>query len=241
MKKLILILLSALSAVAFGQIEIYEVSDPTTILNDTEYIVEGGVSDVAVYVDLRVKNISGSDISVRFRRDRVIGNIAEDQICDNDLCYSCTNTPSYTTPNATTLADGEAMIFKPQFVPQGTPFCAIHDYFIVDQFGFILDTIRIKFRVGGEDCSLNLPSNSYKNLDIYAYPNPTSGKVTFNDAPTGSSVEIVNVLGKSVLNTKIKTENQAIQISSLSRGIYLYTVTLPNGLALPSRKLVVKD
>lgn len=241
MKKLLLILFTAINAISFGQIEIYEVSDPTTILNDTEYVVEGGVSDVAVYVDLRVKNISGADISVRFRRDRVIANSAEDQICDNDLCYSCTDTPSYTTPNATTLSDGEAMIFKPQFVPEGTPFCAIHDYFIVDEFGFILDTIRIKFKVGGEDCSLNIPANSHKKLDIYAFPNPSSGKIMFNDAPIGSSVEIVNVLGKSVLKAKIKHENQPVELNLLSRGVYLYTITLPNGEVQPSRKLVVKD
>lgn len=241
MKKLVLILLTAISAVAFGQIQIYEATNPTVILNDTEHIVEGGVSDVAVYVDLRVKNISGSPITVRFRRERVIANSAEDQICDNDLCYSATDTPSYTTPNSTTLTDGESMIFKPQFVPEGVAFCAIHDYFVIDEFGFILDTIRIKFKVGGEDCSLNLPTAQYKNLDVYAFPNPSSGKVTFSNAPAGSAIQIINVLGKSVLKANLKTENESIHIGSLSRGVYLYTVTLPNGQILPSRKLVVKD
>lgn len=241
MKKILFVCALVASFTAIGQVEIYEVSDPAIILNGQEYVVEGGVSDVAVFVDLRVKNVSGSDVSVRFRRDRVIGNSAEDQICDNDLCYSCTDTPSYTTPNATTLVDSESMIFKPQFVPEGTPFCAIHDYFIVDQFGFVLDTIRIKFKVGGEDCFLSVPINNTKSLDVYAYPNPTSGKVTFRDAPTGSSVEIVNVLGKSVLKRTIKLTNQSIEISALTRGVYLYTVTLPNGATLPSKKLLVKD
>lgn len=241
MKKLVFILLTAISAVAFGQIEIYEVTNPTVILNDTEHIVEGGVSDVAVYVDLRVKNISGSPITVRFRRERVIANSAEDQICDNDLCYSATDTPSYTTPNSTTLTDGESMIFKPQFVPEGVAFCAIHDYFVIDEFGFILDTMRIKFKVGGEDCSLNLPTTQYKNLDVYAFPNPSSGKVTFSNAPAGSAIQIINVLGKSVLKANLKTENESIHIGNLSRGVYLYTVTLPNGQILPSRKLVIKD
>ena len=241
MKKLVLILLTTISAIAFGQIEIYEATNPTVILNGTEHIVEGGVSDVSVYVDLRVKNISGSPITVRFLRERLIANSAEDQICDNDLCFSATDTPSYTTPNSTTLTDGESMIFKPQFVPEGVAFCAIHDYFVIDEFGFILDTIRIKFKVGGEDCFLSVPVNNVKTLDIYAYPNPTSGKVTFNDAPTGSSVKIVNVLGKSVLNSTIKLVNQPVEISSLPRGVYLYTITLPNGASLPSKKLVVKD
>jgi len=241
MKRIVLSLIALVTLNAVAQIEIYEVSDPSTILNGTEYVVEGGVSDVAVYVDLRVKNISGSDITVRFRRERVIANSAEDQICDNDLCYSATDTPSYTTPGFTSLTDGEDMIFKPQFVPEGTPFCAIHDYIIIDEFGFVHDTIRIKFKVGGEDCFLNLQNNNYKNLDVYAYPNPAKGKITLKDAPAGSSVEIVNVLGKSVLTTKIKIENQSLQLNTLSKGIYLYTVTLPNGESLPSRKLVIKE
>lgn len=240
MKKLLLLCSAVFTFAAIGQIEIYEYTNPTVILNGTEHVVQGGVSDVSVYVDLRVKNISGSTITVRFRRDRVIGNSAEDQICDNDLCYSATDTPSYTTPNSTTLTDGESMIFKPQFVPEGVAFCAIHDYFVIDEFGFVLDTIRIKYKVGGEDCSLNIPTN-YKNLDVYAYPNPTSGKVSFNDAPAGSTIEIINVLGKSVLKARLKSENEAIQLSALSRGVYLYTVKLPNGEILPSRKLVIKD
>lgn len=240
MKKLLFLFAAAFTFTAMSQIEIYEVSNPAVILNGAEHVVEGGVSDVSIYVDLRVKNISGSNITVRFRRDRVIGNSAEDQICDNDLCYSATDTPSYTTPNSTTLVDGESMIFKPQFVPEGAAFCAIHDYFVIDEFGFVLDTIRIKYRVGGEDCSLNIPTN-YKNLNVFAFPNPTSGKVTFNDAPAGSSVEIINVLGKSVLKAKLKSEHETIQLSALSRGVYLYTVKLPNGDVLPSRKLVIKD
>lgn len=223
-----------------GQIEIYEVSEPGVILNGTEIVVEGQPSDVATYIDLRVKNIGSESIEVRFRRDRVIGNSAQDQICDNDLCYDCNDAPSYTIPSSTTLQENEDMIFKPQFVPDGNSFCAIHDYFVIDHLGFKLDSVRIKFSIGGEDCAVNVEQVSNLPTEISMYPNPSDGLVTIEGASSGSHLKIIDILGKELKSVTLNSKKETLALTELPNGVYFCTVTLPNGDALPTKKLVLK-
>lgn len=223
-----------------AQIEIYEVSDPSTILNGTEVVVEGQPSDVATYIDLRVKNISGQSIEVRFRRDRVIANSAQDQICDNDLCYNCADAPSYTTPSSTVLADDEDMIFKPQFVPDGNSFCAIHDYYVIDDLGFKLDSVRIKYRIGGVDCTASVEEVSEALLNVSLYPNPSDGVVTVSGVTKGSQLKIIDILGQELRTFTLQNKEVELTLGDMPNGVYFCTIILPNGEALPAKKLVLK-
>jgi len=231
-------LISAFSIKA--QIEIYEVTDPSTILNGTEVVVEGQPTDFATYIDLRVKNISGQSIEVRFRRDRVIANSAQDQICDNDLCYNCADAPSYTIPSSTVLANDEDMIFKPQFVPDGNSFCAIHDYYVIDQLGFKLDSVRLKFRIGGEDCSVSVEEISQESLDVSLYPNPSNGILTVDGASAGSRLKIIDILGQELKSFALNGKKETLTLGDMPNGVYFCSIILPNGESMPAKKLVLK-
>lgn len=231
-------LVSAFSIKA--QIEIYEVTDPSTIFNGTEVVVEGQPSDIATYIDLRVKNISGQSIEVRFRRDRVIANSAQDQICDNDLCYNCADAPSYTIPSSTVLADGEDMIFKPQFVPDGNSFCAIHDYYVINHLGIKLDSVRLKFKIGGEDCFVNVEEISQESLDVSLYPNPSNGVLTVKGASAGSQLKIIDILGQELKTFALNGKKETLTLGDMPNGVYFCSIILPNGESMPAKKLVLK-
>lgn len=240
MARILLLFIITTAFTIRAQIEIYEVSDQSTILNGTEVVVEGDPSDIATYIDLRVKNIGGETIEVRFRRDRVIANSAQDQICDNDLCYNCADAPSYTTPSSTMLTVGEDMIFKPQFVPDGNSFCAIHDYYVIDDLGFKLDSVRLKFRIGGVDCSVGVDEVSLAPLKVLLFPNPSDGIITISGVEAGSQIKIIDILGQELKVFNLKKQDTKLNLGDMPNGVYFCTIVLPNGEALPAKKLVLK-
>jgi hypothetical protein len=66
--------------------------------------------------------------------------------------------------------------------------------------------------------TLGLEENSLENISIY--PNPTKDILNFNGFPNELSVSIFDALGKNVGN-KTLGENDSIDVSNLSSGIYL--------------------
>ena len=87
--------------------------------------------------------------------------------------------------------------------------------------------------------------NSIKNTAINAYPNPSSGSVSFNfDLNTNSSAKITisNALGQSVMtiaNGTFAAGSHTVNanLSTLEAGVYFYTFTTENSVI--TRKLVV--
>jgi acetyl esterase/lipase len=66
------------------------------------------------------------------------------------------------------------------------------------------------------------------------YPNPTSGVVNFASAQKISAVRIIDITGKSV----VETNETKIDVSTLNKGIYFVEVTLENGAKATKRLLV---
>jgi hypothetical protein len=56
------------------------------------------------------------------------------------------------------------------------------------------------------------------------YPNPASGELFISSAPIGSDISISDMSGRVLLNEKINSENQKIDVSSLKSGVYLAKV-----------------
>ncbi len=56
------------------------------------------------------------------------------------------------------------------------------------------------------------------------FPNPTSNKVIIRNAPTGSRVFIYNLSGAVLLQTTVTDTQQAIDVSHLTRGIYIVEI-----------------
>ena len=62
----------------------------------------------------------------------------------------------------------------------------------------------------------------YKNTDLVLYPNPAQNNLTIKTNSTkleNAFVEIMNMMGQSVLKTTFNT-NETIDISTLPNGIY---------------------
>jgi Secretion system C-terminal sorting domain len=59
-----------------------------------------------------------------------------------------------------------------------------------------------------------------------AYPNPASSKLhfTISEKMTGSSIRVINVLGAEVLSYETMSAHDAIDISTLQSGVYIYRV-----------------
>jgi hypothetical protein len=62
------------------------------------------------------------------------------------------------------------------------------------------------------------------NSQIQIYPNPASGELFISSAPIGSEISISDMSGRVLLNEKINSENQKIDVSNLKSGVYLAKV-----------------
>ena len=63
-----------------------------------------------------------------------------------------------------------------------------------------------------------------------AYPNPASSKLHFNisDKMVGQTIQVINVLGSEVLSYELLNARDALDVSSLQTGIYLYRIVDKN-------------
>lgn len=85
----------------------------------------------------------------------------------------------------------------------------------------------------------SLNTEETKNKKITIYPNPASGKIFADGLKSkNNSVEIINIEGKKVLDTKVN-EDGSIDISQLNSGVYFVTIKSEN-IKIYSQKLVVK-
>lgn len=77
--------------------------------------------------------------------------------------------------------------------------------------------------------------------EFKVYPNPASGKVNLhiqNSNATSFDLTITDILGKTILKSKLQNNDTNLDISSLTNGIYL--ITLEGGGARVSKKLIIK-
>jgi hypothetical protein len=84
--------------------------------------------------------------------------------------------------------------------------------------------------------NLGVKQNSISGLNVY--PNPVSNGNLFitSNSTASKGVVIFDVLGKQVLKTTVS--NQAVNVSSLNRGVYVVKITEDGKTA--TRKLVIK-
>ena len=64
--------------------------------------------------------------------------------------------------------------------------------------------------------------------DIKIYPNPANGNTIYIKTTNNTDVNIYNVLGKMVKSIEITAQKNNIDISNLSKGIYIVKMTVDN-------------
>lgn len=63
-----------------------------------------------------------------------------------------------------------------------------------------------------------------KDLESKVYPNPTSNSVKITSGLTIEEINIINVLGETILTKKASTKNLEIDVSNLNTGIYILKI-----------------
>ncbi len=96
---------------------------------------------------------------------------------------------------------------------------------------FSVDNVAIS----GNVTTLDVTQNNIEGLKIYPNPAKNTLYVT-SDSFASKQVELFDVLGKSVLNTKVV--NNTVNISSLSKGVYVAKITEEGKTA--TRKIVIE-
>ena len=67
-------------------------------------------------------------------------------------------------------------------------------------------------------------------VDVTIYPNPATSKLYINvsDKMVGSGVKVFSVLGNEVMNCELISTHDAMDVSTLSEGIYIYRIINKN-------------
>jgi len=96
-------------------------------------------------------------------------------------------------------------------------------------------------RLGSSNNETN--ATSTKKDVVTLYPNPANGQITIAhnlETKNGNvSIQIMDVMGRVLINNTINNSTNIIEINSLSTGLYFFTVS-QNGNVLESGKLVVE-
>ena len=65
-----------------------------------------------------------------------------------------------------------------------------------------------------------------KQFNFSYYPNPTKGKLHLSALENIEDVELVNLLGQNVLSEKLNSRNSTLDISHLTKGIYIMKLSI---------------
>jgi len=74
-----------------------------------------------------------------------------------------------------------------------------------------------------------LSAESYSKTDFKIYPNPVSGNVLYIKTNENITVQIFDVLGKSILTKQINSNQNKIDVSELKQGLYLINLKTEKG------------
>ncbi len=84
----------------------------------------------------------------------------------------------------------------------------------------------------------NISEIKPNDIEVNIYPNPAEKEINFSSSVEITKIEILNLLGQVVFTKDIKSSNAKIDISNLTKGIYI-TKTYTNK-GIKTNKIVVK-
>jgi len=88
--------------------------------------------------------------------------------------------------------------------------------------------------------AFNSNANSTVSQNFSLFPNPAKGSVNLNFeyATSGSQISVTDIYGKSVITKALSIGNNNLDISKLSRGLYLVSLTSAEGIK--TQKLIIE-
>jgi hypothetical protein len=89
---------------------------------------------------------------------------------------------------------------------------------------------QLKLNVPCDTIYSNIEQNDKSNFGLLFYPNPATDKINIDCTIRQSlKMQVYNTVGQCVLQKELNTQTNTIDISSLTRGIYILKLTSPNG------------
>nr|WP_295706848.1 T9SS type A sorting domain-containing protein [uncultured Lacinutrix sp.] len=82
----------------------------------------------------------------------------------------------------------------------------------------------------------NLSVNEFSKDTFKIYPNPVQGNLLTIENKQNTTYEIYNVLGKKVLKGNITPSDNKVNVSNLSKGVYILKLQSKNGTV--TKKLI---
>ncbi len=95
-------------------------------------------------------------------------------------------------------------------------------------------------QIGVDDVSWEGYTTGVENQvssNILVYPNPTQNTITVSNININDKISIINYLGQNILNLNAKSENQIIDLSKQSEGIYFVLIYEDNKL-IKTQKII---
>ncbi len=98
--------------------------------------------------------------------------------------------------------------------------------------------LMIKIGPNGEVLNTNELPKGTQVLSYLVGPNPVQNILNIQSFTPNTTIQIVNSLGKVVMQQPITQQQTELNLSHLSAGVYFYRFSSPNGFILQSGKLV---
>ena len=86
--------------------------------------------------------------------------------------------------------------------------------------------------IGGTHLTLSIEENQWKQLSVY--PNPTSDGFLNIKFSQDVKVEVFSIFGKKLIHTNINQSDSILDISTLSKGVYVIKVS-HKGLSISTK------
>jgi len=111
-----------------------------------------------------------------------------------------------------------AALINTNRLPIDTPLVDKETYFAVNiDDGCLSDPLAVTV-------SSTVGTASVNEIDFSYYPNPTSGKLTFNAANIITEIHVMNFLGQKILELRPETVSTKLDLTAFSKGIYLVNI-----------------
>lgn len=94
----------------------------------------------------------------------------------------------------------------------------------------------------GQKTTVDMPPMNREEKKVQFFPNPATTFLTFEfrELPKrGSQIQVFSFLGRQVKTIQANAQKVTVNISDLSRGVYVFQVRDPNGRILESNKFQV--
>lgn len=224
MKKISLLIICVISTISMNA--------QFSLLNPASQSKEIAVGDFE-YMDMYLKNESGTDaVFVWEEESKSIPSGWDYSVCDYQTCY----VKGESTGTMTSVADGSEIAFVKPNIMATTGGTATISYKIYEE------NTPNDFQVASFTFTCNGPTptvslNDLKSLSFNVYPNPANDFVIITTSEKNVTITVIDITGKSVLNTESNTNKTKLDLNDLNTGLYIIKVETKN--AINTRKIKV--